>query len=149
MKKFIFSIIAAAGILMGFTSCQMPDYEYKGSSNPEYPDVTVSSYSTTIFSSSLTDVKNPTFAIMAVRDAFGSNGWVTRQCTYETSAPEITVKPYTGSILALREYAMVVNATASGSITVTYPAPVGDKTGTTINVNYNDETGAVVLSSAN
>ena len=145
MKKYLFIAFA---LLAMVSACQFPDYDYKGSTNPEYPDVTVVGYSVTVFSSNLTDPSHPTFGVTADRETFGSN-WVTRKCTYETSGPEITVAAYNGTIDILKSVAMTVTATASGSITVTYPAPVGDKTSTTILVNYDTETGAVVLVSTN
>lgn len=141
MKKIL---IIAFAILATVSACQMPDYDYKGSTNPEYPDVSVVGYSVTVFTSSLTDAAHPTFGVTANRETFGSS-WVTRKCTYETSGPEITVAAYNGTIDILKSVAMTVTATASGSITVNYPAPVGDKTSTTVLVNYDDETGAVAL----
>ena len=60
-----------------------------------------------------------------------------------------TVKPYTGTIEALKGTAMTVSATASGSIAVTFPAPVGDKTGTTVMVVVAEDTGAVTLVATN
>ena len=145
MKKFIFTAIAA---LCMVASCTMPDYEYNGSPNAQKPNIAVSNYTVTVFSSNVTDTKNPTFAVSANRETFG-DFWVTRQCTFEPSSADITVKPYTGSVEALRSNAMTVNATASGSIAVTFPAPVGDKTGTTVLVVVAEDTGAVTLVATN
>ena len=144
MKKYLSIILACASVALGLAACQMPDYDYKGSTNPQYPDATITGYSVTAFSSSLTDVTHPTFGVSADRESLGST-WVTRKCTYETSSPQITVSAYTGENESLKSCAMVVTASAAGTITVTYPAPIGDKTGTTIIVNYAEETGAVAL----
>lgn len=145
MRKYLFIAIAALCIV---ASCTMPEYEYNGSPDAQKPDITVSNYTVTVFSSNITDSMNPTFGVSANRETFG-DFWVTRQCTYEPSGAEITVKPYTGTIDVLKSHAMTVNATASGSIAVTYPTPIGDKTGTTILVVVDEETGAVTLVASN
>lgn len=145
MKKFISIAIATLCLV---ASCAMPDYQYNGSPNAQKPDITVSNYTVTVFSTTFTDSMNPTFGVSANRETFG-DFWVTRQCTYVPSGAEITVKPYTGIIDALKSHAMTVNATASGSIEVTYPTPIGEKTGTTIQVIVDEETGAVTLVASN
>lgn len=145
MKKYIFTAIAALCIV---ASCAMPDYEYKGSPDAQKPNITVNNYTVTVFSSNVTDPKNPTFGVSANRETFG-DFWVTRKCTFEPSSADITVKPYTGTIEALKGTAMTVSATASGSIAVTFPTPVGDKTGTTVRVIVAEDTGAVTLVATN
>ena len=147
MKKYLY-LFAALCLAIGISSCKMPDYEYNGSQNPEYPNIALTGYSVSIFSSSMTDSQHPTFGVMADREAFGSS-WVTRKCVYEPSSPEITVSPYTGSVDVLKACAMVVTASVEGSIKVTYPEPFGDKTGTTILVVIDDNTGAVALVATN
>lgn len=154
MKKYLFLALTAL-CLMGISACEQPDLDYylnkfpkPADYTPQYPNVAVVGYSISVFSSTLTDVYHPTFGVQANRETFGSS-WVTLQCTYETSSPAITVAPYTGGIDVLKTTAMTVTATESGTITVTYPAPVGEKTGTTVNVVYNEDTGAVALVPSN
>lgn len=143
MKKY-FYLFAAFCLAIGMSACQMPDYEYNGSKNPEYPNIALTGYSVTIFSSAMTDAQHPAFGITADREAFGSS-WVTRKCTFEPSSPEISVAPYTGTVEVLKSCAMTVTATAEGTIKVTYPEPFGDKTGTTIMVLIDEDSGAVTL----
>ena len=130
------------------SACQMPEYDYNGSENPEYPNIALTGYSVSIFSSAMTDAQHPTFGIMADREAFGSS-WVTRKCVYEPSSPGINVTPYTGNVEVLKSCAMVVTASEEGSIKVTYPEPFGDKTGTTILVVIDADSGAVALVATN
>ena len=144
MKKYISLLLLAICLVLGISACQMPEYEYNGSSNPECPSTEVTGYSVAVFGSGLTDTQHPTFGVSGDRETFNSS-WVTRKCTYTTSSPEIAVNPYQGEVAALNSCAMVVTATAEGTIDITYPAPIGDKTGTTIRVLYDENTGAVNL----
>lgn len=137
MKKSLFIISTAFFLLFAAAACQHPDYNYPLPKDyaPELPDLSIQDYSITVFSSNLTDPLHPSFGVSANRENFGS-AWVTRQCTFEVSSPDITIKAYEGSIEVLKSCAMVVTASVSGTITVTYPTPIGEKTSSTINVVY-------------